>query len=38
MTLGKLEKAQVLVEARGGSGRIDFKTANVTAQEGIPRE
>ncbi|HEV8549469.1 MAG TPA: glycoside hydrolase family 11 protein, partial [Polyangiaceae bacterium] len=32
MTLGKLEEAKVLVEAGGGSGRIDFPTANVTAQ------
>jgi endo-1,4-beta-xylanase len=32
MTLGKMEEAKVLVEAGGGSGRIDFPTANVTAQ------
>jgi hypothetical protein len=32
MTLGKLEEAKVLVEAGGGSGRIDFPTASVTAQ------
>ncbi|MFL5308051.1 MAG: glycoside hydrolase family 11 protein [Polyangia bacterium] len=32
MTLGKLEEAKVLIEAGGGSGRIDFTTASVTAQ------
>jgi len=32
MTLGKMEEAKVLLEAGGGSGRIDFTTANVTAQ------
>jgi len=32
MTLGKMEEAKVLVEAGGGSGRIDFTTALVTAQ------
>ena len=32
MTLGKMEEAKVLVEAGGGSGRIDFPTASVTAQ------
>jgi len=32
MTLGKMEEAKVLVEAGGGSGRIDFPVANVTAQ------
>lgn len=32
MTLGKLEEAKVLVEAGGGTGSIDFPTANVTAQ------
>jgi hypothetical protein len=32
MTLGKMEEAKVLVEAGGGSGRIDFTTASVTAQ------
>src|SRR5436190_1622580 len=32
MTLGKMEEAKVLIEAGGGSGRIDFPTANVTAQ------
>jgi len=32
MTLGKMEEAKVLVEAGGGSGRIDFTTATVTAQ------
>ena len=32
MTLGKMYEAKVLVEAGGGSGRIDFPTANVTAQ------
>ena len=32
MTLGKLEEAKVLIEAGGGSGRIDFPTASVTAQ------
>lgn len=30
MTLGKMEEAKVLHEAGGGSGRIDFTTANVT--------
>jgi hypothetical protein len=32
MTLGKLEEAKILIEAGGGSGRIDFTTASVTAQ------
>jgi hypothetical protein len=32
MTLGKMEEAKVLVEAGGGSGRIDFPVASVTAQ------
>jgi endo-1,4-beta-xylanase len=32
MTLGKMEEAKVLVEAGGGSGRIDFPVANVQAQ------
>jgi hypothetical protein len=32
MTLGKMEEAKVLVEAGGGSGKIDFPVANVTAQ------
>ncbi len=32
MTLGKMEEAKVLIEAGGGSGRIDFTTASVTAQ------
>jgi endo-1,4-beta-xylanase len=32
MTLGKMEEAKVLIEAGGGSGRIDFPTASVTAQ------
>jgi hypothetical protein len=32
MTLGKMYEAKVLVEAGGGSGRIDFPTASVTAQ------
>ena len=32
MTLGKMEEAKVLVEAGGGSGKIDFPTASVTAQ------
>jgi hypothetical protein len=32
MTLGKMEEAKVLVEAGGGSGRIDFTTASVQAQ------
>ena len=32
MTMGKMYEAKVLVEAGGGSGRIDFPTASVTAQ------
>ena len=32
MTMGKMEEAKVLVEAGGGSGRIDFPVASVTAQ------
>jgi len=32
MTMGKMYEAKVLVEAGGGSGRIDFPVANVTAQ------
>jgi endo-1,4-beta-xylanase len=32
MTLGKMEEAKVLIEAGGGSGKIDFPVANVTAQ------
>src|SRR5262245_10196455 len=32
LTLGKMEEAKVLVEAGGGSGRIDFTTASVQAQ------
>jgi hypothetical protein len=32
LTLGKMEEAKVLVEAGGGSGRIDFTTASVSAQ------
>ena len=30
MTLGKMDQAQILVEVGGGSGSIDFSTANVT--------
>jgi hypothetical protein len=32
MTLGKMEEAKVLIEAGGGSGKIDFPVASVTAQ------
>ena len=32
MNMGKMEEAKILVEAGGGSGSIDFPTANVTAQ------
>jgi endo-1,4-beta-xylanase len=32
MTLGKMDQAQILVEVGGGSGKIDFTTASVTAQ------
>jgi len=32
MTMGKMYEAKVLVEAGGGSGKIDFPTASVTAQ------
>src|SRR5438552_2499178 len=32
MTLGNLLEASILVEVGGGSGSIDFPTANVTAQ------
>ena len=32
MTMGKMYEAKVLVEAGGGSGRIDFPIASVTAQ------
>jgi endo-1,4-beta-xylanase len=31
MTLGKMDQAQILVEVGGGSGSVDFTTANVTA-------
>jgi endo-1,4-beta-xylanase len=31
MTLGKMDQAQILVEVGGGSGKVDFSTANVTA-------
>lgn len=30
MTLGKMDQAQVLVEVGGGTGSVDFTTANVT--------
>lgn len=33
MTLGNLQEAQVLVEAGGGDGSIDFTTASVTATQ-----
>jgi hypothetical protein len=33
MTLGKLAQAQILVEVGGGSGSIDFTTANVTVTQ-----
>ena len=32
MTLGKIDRAMLLVEAMGGSGRVDFTTASMTAQ------
>jgi hypothetical protein len=32
MALGKMYEAKVLVEVGGGSGSIDFTTANVTAK------
>ena len=32
MTLGHVPQAQVLIEAGGGSGSIDFPCASVTAQ------
>ena len=31
MTLGKMDQAQILVEVGGGSGSVNFTTANVTA-------
>jgi endo-1,4-beta-xylanase len=33
MTLGKMDQAQILVETGGGSGSIDFPTANVTTTQ-----
>jgi endo-1,4-beta-xylanase len=33
MTLGKMDQAQILVETGGGSGSIDFSTANVTTSQ-----
>ena len=33
MTLGKMDQAQILVEVGGGSGSIDFSTANVTTSQ-----
>jgi hypothetical protein len=32
MALGKMDQAQILVEVGGGSGSVEFPTANVTAQ------
>ena len=32
MTLGKMKEATVVVEVGGGTGRIDFTTASITAQ------
>jgi hypothetical protein len=32
MTLGKMEECKILIEAGGGTGRIDFTTAAMTAQ------
>ena len=33
LTLGKMDQAQILVEVGGGSGSIDFPTANVTTTQ-----
>ena len=33
MTLGKMDQAQILIEVGGGSGSIDFTTANVTTTQ-----
>ena len=33
MTLGKMDEAQILVEVGGGSGSVNFSTANVTTTQ-----
>jgi precorrin-6B methylase 2 len=33
MALGKMDEAQILVEVGGGSGSVNFSTANVTTTQ-----